>query len=112
MNAVRLIPVYLCALLLGAHFYRSYDYVLLGISLLLPFILFIRKVWAARATQIFLLLGAAEWIRTTIMLADIRQQEGMPWTRLVVILGSVALFTALSAFLFQLKSLKKRYGMK
>ena len=112
MNAVRLIPVYICALLLGAHFYRSYDYALLGISLLLPFIMFIRKVWAARVMQLFLLLGAAEWIRTAMMMADLRKQEGMPSTRLVIILSSVALFTALSALIFQLKSLKKRYGMR
>jgi len=112
MNAVRLIPVYICALLLGAHFYRSYDYVLLGISLLLPFMLLIRKVWVARIMQLFLLLGAAEWIRTAIILADIRRQEGAPWIRLVIIIGSVALFTTLSVLLFQLKSLKKRYGIK
>ncbi len=111
MNAVRLIPVYICALILCAHFYRSSLYPLVLISFLLPFLLLIKKYWIARMMQIFLFLGAAEWIRTLYYLAVERHENNMPWMRLSIILASIAVFNAGSALLFQLKSLKKRYHL-
>ncbi len=51
------------------------------------------------AHRLLLLAGACEWIRTSVALAGVRIQLGEPWTRMVVILGAVALFTAMSAWL-------------
>ncbi len=108
---IQLLPVLFSMLLLAAHFLRA-DIIPLVISfLLLPIGLFIRKAVIARIFQIILILGSIEWIRTTFLLVAIREQEGRPWTKLVVILGSVALFTFASLFVFFLKTLKARYGL-
>lgn len=111
MNAVRLIPVYVSALFLSAHFFRLSLYPLVFTCLILPFILFIKKTWAARFVQVFLLTGSAEWIRTMYFLVLGRQEIQMPWVRMAVIIGAVALMTGASALLFRLKPLRERYGL-
>ena len=58
MNVLRLIPVILSFLLLGAHFYRSGQVMLAAICVALLFLLFIRKSWVPRLFQILLVLGA------------------------------------------------------
>lgn len=111
MNAIRLIPVYISSLLLGAHFMRLGFYPITALCLLIPFLLFLKYKWVARGIQLFLILGAIEWIRTLYIYAIEREAMSESWTRLAIILGSVSLFTGLSAFVFLFKSLKKRYSL-
>jgi len=109
MNFLKLLPVVISFLLLAAHFYRAGQVLLTGISLALPFLLFLKEAWVVRLIQVALLLGSLEWIRTGYVFAQQRIEFDQPWTRLVIILGSVALFTALSALVFRSKSLRQRY---
>lgn len=109
MNFLKLIPVILSFLILGAHFFRAGLFPLAAISLILPLLLFIRQNWIARLSQVFLVIGALEWIRTLLSLVEMRQAMGMPWIRLAVIIGIVSLITGLSALVFQSKGLKERY---
>ena len=111
MNAVRLIPVFLSSLLLAAHFSRADNFFLILISLIAPLILLVKKTWAARAMQTVLVLGALEWVRTLVAIARERQALGEPWLRMAVILGAVALVTALSALVFQTQALRTRYSI-
>ncbi len=111
VNALRLLPVLLALAVLGAHFYRGQLWIPFGITVaLLPF-LFIRAPWAARTLQLALLAGAVEWIRTAATLVALRLSMGMPWTRLALILGGVALATGLAALVFQWRPVKRRYGL-
>ena len=110
MNFLKLLPVIFSFLLLAAHFYRAGEVVLAAISLALPFLLFLKEVWVMRLIQAALLLGSLEWVRTLFGFAQQRIEFGQPWTRLAIILGSVALFTALSALVFKSQSLRQRYG--
>ena len=97
-------------LLLGAHFYRA-DLTLVAVAAAaLPLLLFVRAAWVARAFQVLLVLGALEWFRTMYVIAQMRIAFEQPWTRMAVILGAVALFTALSALLFETRGLRRRYG--
>jgi len=112
MNFVRLIPVILSFLLLSAHFYRAGLFPLVILALVFMFFLFIRGKWVARLSQVFLVIGALEWVRTLLGLVEMRQAMSMPWIRLAVILGLVALFTGLSALVFQSRSLKERYAIR
>jgi len=113
MIFLRLLPVILSALLLSAHFFRAQNLSLAVISFLFPFLLFYKKNWAARATQVLLVLGAFEWIKTLFDLIAVRDMMGQSWTRMAVILGSVALFTGSSALIFSYNHiLKKRYGLE
>lgn len=111
MNLVRLIPVILSFLLLGAHFLRSRNLVLVLLCLLVPFLLLLRRPWVPRALQVLLVLGAAEWARTLWGFAAIRRAHGQPWTRMALILCAVGLVTLLSALVFRSKGLRQRYGL-
>jgi hypothetical protein len=110
MNFLRLLPVILSFLLLGAHFYRYGLTPLTLICIAALFLLFLRKPWVPRLFQVLLVLGALEWLRTLYLLAAMRIAWDQPWTRLAVILGTVALLTALSGLVFRSRKLKLRYG--
>ena len=110
MNFLRLIPVILSMMLLGAHFYRAGFIVLVVILFASLFLLFIRQTWIVRVIQVELVIGGLEWFRTTYNLVMMRQSMNMPWTRLAIILGGVALLTFCSSLVFRSKSLKKRYS--
>ena len=110
MNVLRLIPVVLSFLLLAAHFYRSGLVVLAAICVALLMLLFFRKSWIPRLFQLLLILGALEWLRSLYYFATMRIAWDQPWTRLAIILGAVALFTALSGLVFNSKSLRNRYS--
>ena len=113
MNFLRLLPVILSALILGAHFFRAGFLEIAIFSLLFPLLLFYKRNWVARITQTALILGALEWFRTLVTLIAERNLMGLPWVRTAVIIGSIALFTGGSALLFSRNSaLKERYGLK
>ena len=102
LNAVRLLPVVLVLAILAAHFYRAGAMgSASGVTVALLPLLFARASWAARVLQAALVLGALEWLRTAAALIAVRQSMGQPYTRLAIILGAVALATALCALLFQ-----------
>jgi hypothetical protein len=110
VNFLRLLPVVISFLLIAAHFYRAglavSAYLLLSLLLLLA----IRNVWVPRVLQLFLLLAALEWVRTLFNIAQMRIDMGAPWVRMAVILGAVALFTALSGLVFRTAALRSRYS--
>jgi hypothetical protein len=110
MTFVRLLPVILSALVLAAHFLRGGHLGLVLISLAALLILLVREAWAARLVQALLLLGSLEWIRTMLHLMGERRSLGEPWMRMAAILGSVVLFTAASALVFQTARMKERYS--
>ncbi|MCK5786661.1 MAG: hypothetical protein KAH54_08905 [Candidatus Sabulitectum sp.] len=113
MKFIRMFSIVLSAFLLGAHF-RWHGMDILSIpAVLFPVLLFVRRAWAARTVQIILFLGGLEWVRTTIEIASRRMDAGEPWVRMAVILGAVAVFTAVSALPFSRnRSLRVKYGLE
>jgi hypothetical protein len=97
MTLLQLTPAALSLLLLAAHFFRSGNVVFVALTLGIVALLLVRKPWALRTMQAALILGALEWIRTTAALVAERQVAGLPFARLMVILGAVAAFTAFAA---------------
>jgi hypothetical protein len=112
MTVLCLVPVVLSFLVLGAHFLRSGDPPLAAACVLLPWVLVIRRPWAARLLQGALLLGAAVWIRTLVAIAVVRARLGDAWLRMAVILSIIAAVTILSALLFQGRTLGRIYGIR
>lgn len=112
MNVLRLLPVILAFGLLAAHFSRADMLPAVVVSLIIPFLLLIRKPWIARSIQILLLLGALEWIRSMFGYIQVRKEIGDDWGRLAIILLTVALLTACAGLVFRGKSLKKRYYLE
>ena len=112
MNFVRLIPVIVSCLLMSAHFSRANMSGIALIWLLLPFLLFVKRDWIARIFQILMLIGSIIWLETAYRLIKIRLALDGSWMRLAIILGAVALFTLLSALVFENKKLKERFKKK
>jgi hypothetical protein len=111
LTALQLTPVVLSLLLLASHFLRAGRPGFVGILLLCLVFLAVRRAWAARAIQVTLVLGALEWTRTLFQLMAWRAQAGQSSLRLVIILGSVALLTGLSALIFRTARMRERYQL-
>ncbi len=111
MKILLLLPVFLSALLMSAHFLRAGIHLAAMLCLAFPAVLLVRRPWVARLTQLALVLAALEWVRTLLVLVDARQAAGEPWTRLATILASVTVFTGASALVFCCRSLRDRYGL-
>lgn len=110
MSVLLLLPAALSLLALGAHFLRGGHPLLVLVALALLALLFVPRRWAARTVQIGLVLGALEWVRTLVVLAGERMSMGLPFTRLVVILGVVAGVCAASALAFGAAPVRRRFG--
>ena len=108
---MRFVPIALSLIVLGAHFLRRGS-ILLVIGILgLVALLAVRRPWVARVAQVVLVLGALEWTRTLITLALARSAQGEPFTRMVLILGTVAAVTLVSGLLFESPALRRFYGL-
>lgn len=112
MVVITYVPIVVSLILLGAHFLRSGNLVLLAAATLLIPALAIRRPWAARLVQAGLAFGAIEWLRTAMILAAERMHAGVPYERMLMILGTVALMALVSALLFQTRSLGGIYGLR
>ena len=109
MIVLQIFPVILSFLFLAAHFSRADLLLLTLISLLIPFLLFFKRVWVVRIIQLLLIAGAFEWVRAMFQYIGIRKILGEDWIRLAIILSVVAIFTLASGLVFQTKSVKKVY---
>ena len=105
------VPVVLSLVILGAHFMRDGYSIVVFRLLALIALLFVRRPWVARLTQVVLTLGALEWVRTLYELLQVRAASGQPATRMTLILGIVVVVTFCSALLFQSPVLKRIYRM-
>jgi len=94
---VRHVPLALSALLMAAHFFRGGNIFVTVLCLAAPLLLVLRRRAVTIAVQVMLVLAAAEWLRTAFAIAQERAAAGAPAARMFAILGSVALFTLLSA---------------
>lgn len=110
MNFLRLLPVFVSFLLLAAHYLRAGQTLVLFILAGLLLLLFVKKYWVPWVIQLALLLGAVEWIYTLVSVAQMRIDLGMPWARMGIILGVVAMFTLFSGLVFRSRALRMRYN--
>jgi len=105
------IPIVLSLVVLGAHFMRyGNDILVIGAALMIA-LLFVRRSWAARLIQVVLVLGALEWFSTLYGLIQMRDAMDQPFTRMAIILGTVATVTLCSALLFQVRELREVYRL-
>ncbi len=113
MNFLRLLPVILSLLLLGAHFSRAGMLPLTLVCVLLPVLLFLKRPWVPRLMQVVLVLGSLEWVRMILVYVGQRREAGQDWARLAAILGGVVAFTLVSALVFsRSRALRKRYNLE
>jgi NAD-dependent dihydropyrimidine dehydrogenase PreA subunit len=105
---MRYTPLVLSCLILAAHHSRGGEPGLILLWLSLPFVLLLKRRWVDRAVQLVMLAGALEWALTINTIIEVRQMIGLPYTRMVLILGAITVFTALSGLLLETAGRKKR----
>ncbi len=99
----------LSAILLAAHFLRTFTIIPMLICLAAPFLLLIKKRWTLLTIQALTFVAAIIWLLT---LRDIIQQrllEGRSWTVSAMILGVVAGYTFLTGWLLESSMVKEKY---
>jgi len=96
----RLIPAVLALLLLAAHFLRAVAIVPAVLCVAAIALVFVKRPWAVLALRLGLAAGTVVWIVTAWRIARDRMDAGMPYLRMLAILGAVAVFTAIAAWIY------------
>lgn len=103
MRILRTILIVLALAVLAAHFSRAGANLLAGLLVIAPLLLLVRQPWAGWTLRLALAVGGLEWIRTAVRLVGERRAAGDDWTRLAVILITVALLTFLASWAVTVK---------
>jgi hypothetical protein len=112
MIVLQMLLVVFCFLVMAAHFMRAGAWPMMLLSFALLSLLAVARPWAGRVLQGWLVLGCFVWIMTGISFATDRLAQGKPAFRLMVIMGSVALVSALAASTIQRGRLGRYFGLK
>ena len=105
---MRYIPMIFFSLVLVAHHSRGGEPGLMGLWLTLPWALLLRRRWVDRALQLMMVAGTLEWTLTILTIVQVRLLSGQPYLRMVLILGTVGLLTAVSGLLLETGGRRKR----
>lgn len=101
MFVLRRLPALFALVMLGAHFLRFGHLPMVVLCLGLGVPLFVPRAWAQWLVGGALVLGALVWLAVLGQDVRVRLAFGLPWLRMALILGAVAIFTAWSAWLLR-----------
>ena len=110
MLIIRLLPLIFAQLLFAAHIMRSFGMIWAMVVLSLLLTLFIRREWITRLWQIIIAFEVVEWIRTTIVIVQLRLAVEMPYLRLLIIMGTVILFNLFVIYWLQKPKVRAIYS--
>ncbi len=99
VNILRIVMTIIALLLAGAHFGRAGDTILKYLFVALPLLLLVRKKWSDMILAVSISITVPVWIHTTLGIIAVRKAAEIPWLRMAIILGGVALFSLITAFL-------------
>ena len=106
---LRVVLYIAASLLLAAHFLREGSLMLVAVSVLVPLLFVVRRPWSLVALQVAAYVASAIWIITAVALVQERLAMGRPWKLAVLILGAVAVLTAIAGALLNSRVIKERY---
>lgn len=106
---IRLIPLVISWIVLAAHFLRYGNLVIVVLCLAVPLSLLIPKRVILNTVQWLTFGGVLLWIKIGIDLVTIRLAVQGDYSRLMIILSIVALFTLGSGLLLYHKSFRRLY---
>ncbi len=106
---IRVILYSLAALLLGAHFLRAGNMMLVLICIAVPCAFLYRGRDSLVLLQTFAYGAAATWLYTAWQLIQTRQSLGQNWALAAAILGAVALYSLLVGLLLNSRVMRERY---
>ena len=98
-------------LILAAHFSRGSNNILAGLTLLIPFLFFVKQKWVIISLEVFAYVAAVVWLYGAYEYIQVRIASGDGWIRLLIIMGVVALYTAWTGFFLRSDKIKEVYGM-
>lgn len=107
--AFRVVLFIVAAALTAAHFFRAENYGLVALSLATPLLFLYRKPASLVLLQLAAYCATANWLLVTLLLVQMRQQIGRPWTTAAIILGAVALLTLMAGLLLNSRGMRERY---
>lgn len=107
--SVRISLFAIAALLLGAHFFRASNFLLVALCLATPLLFLYKTRWSLILLQLTAYGATASWLWAALQLVEFRQQAGRPWTAAALILGAVALFTLAAGLLMNSRCMRERY---
>lgn len=106
---LRITLLVLAAILMAAHFMRSFSIVPMVICLAAPFLLLIKKRWSLLTVQVLTVLATVIWLFTLNDIIQQRIHEGRSWTASAIILGVVTSYTLLTGWLLNSPIVKEKY---
>jgi len=106
---LRITLLALAAILIAAHFLRTFSIIPMLICLAVPFILFVKKRWSLVTVQTLTVVAAIIWLFTLYGIIQQRIFEGRSWTASAIILGVVTGYTLLTGWLLNSPSVKEKY---
>lgn len=109
MILIRLLPLILATLLFAAHVMRFNGLPAALLILALLFTLFVPRSWILNLWQVLIGLALIEWLRTAIILINMRLALDLPYMRLAVIMVAVILFNGLVIYWLNHKKLRRFY---
>lgn len=107
---LRIVIFVIAAVLTAAHFLRGGNYAMVALSLAVPLLFFCKKKWSLLLLQLAAYGATVNWLIVALLLVQMRQQVGRPWTAAVIILGAVALLTLLAGLLLNARVMRERYA--
>lgn len=108
---LRTFPIILAAVLLAAHFLRSYSLFPMLLSLLAPCLLLIKRRWSLVALQWLTIPAAIIWLLTLNDIIRLRIFQDRSWAASAIILGTVTLFTLFAGWLLRSPTVKEIYPL-
>lgn len=107
---ISLISLYvLAALLLGAHYLRAGDLVMVALCLAAPLLFLWRRRWSLILLQTLAYGAAASWVAVALQLVEMRQRTGQSWKLAAAILAAVALYSLLAGLLLNTRAMREKY---
>lgn len=101
----------LAYLLVGAHFLRADELILVAIVPLMVGLLAVRRAWVAHVSRLALFISSLFWLRALVAMAAMRYSMDLPFLRLTLILGSVILLTVGAIFVFSHPRIRRYYRL-
>lgn len=98
-------------ILLAAHFSRAGSDLLAVMSLFIPLLFLVKQKWVILTLEIVAYLASVIWLYGAYAYIQIRIATGDDWMRLLIIMGSVALYTAWTGFFLRSEKIKAVYGL-
>lgn len=106
---LRYIPIVLAAVLMAAHFLRSFSLLPMALCLFAPFLLLIKQRRILVTLQLLTIPAAAIWLVTLNGIIQQRIFEQRSWTASAIILGTVTVFTLFAGWLLNSRQVKEHY---